>query len=346
MNPHNPFLTPTQALALANGHASAHMEVSSWRFKINTKIPYSEIVKNLADSGLNPQMARILAPTYVFTRTVRAIGQRELVDNVRWTKDEVTFQISYRVRAADGIDYQRRCLMTLDRSSSEILCDVPSLKQMAETEFHKQSGVRKTTDLNRLLARIVRKHLNDELFPLEGNSYIAGPKHKSLFDSIEKFVLTCGGAMRRLVFPESINTETIKKIVVDSLEETLLTVQTAVEDVNTSTGKTKLANVRKELSAIEDNLVANRARIGNQLAVLEDHLARLDYLLRNNKTKPATPSEMPPQDAGNVTTVNSDDNDDSDNESDDFAGLDWVPTPVIDPNALPVVTGINPLYPY
>lgn len=270
--------------------------------RVNTRIGYATLLQHMHTAGLDPKLARKLAPSYAFTRAVRELAHAKLVDRVTWTQDAVTFQIASRVKVADGIDYQRLATVTLDRATGTITCPDAQIEQQARQMFAAKVEERRTTDITRLINRVLEQHRNKSAFPMKGGVWFLVHALKPLADQLTTFIRLIGGTVTRWVIYDTTvtvnpaqpsqpvvdpNVSQVQTVVVDSFQETLAEMQTHIDALRPDSGKRQVANARKRLAEISTDLHYNARIIGEQLGRLEDYLAWCEILLRDNVTPTA-----------------------------------------------------------
>jgi len=258
----------------------------------NLSVYHSVLVGALSAAGLDPALSSKLATTYAFNRGVSALAKGKLKDRVEWSENQVRIQVSHRVKVPGGIDYQREATIVLDRITGAIDAVVtdpvtgqvisdPIIKKSAEHEFNKALGLRKTTDVTRLIQRSIQPFVNKTIFPMKGGVYFALKSQTDFVDKMEIFVRAIGGNMTRWQIADGTpqNVSQVQTVVVDSFQETLAKVQEHLHTINSESRQDKVERAYDTLSDLQDSLRANAKLAGNGLAVLEDQLAYLGKLL-------------------------------------------------------------------
>lgn len=257
---------------------------------VNHKVNHTDVMAALTNAGFDAKMARSLCNSYVFRRAIRQIVPDALKDLIVMDADVITFQISGRVKAADGVDYVKQAVVTCDKATGKISCNEPTILATTEAAFNAAVGLRTTTDCTRLVERIMKSRITKDVFKAKG-TYFANVSALPLIDQIEKFVTAIGGDVIRFDLAEGTATNVVRvqTVVVDAFEAALADAESHIETITMDSRKDVVARAADTLADLENNLRWNALKIGEQLGRLEDYLALAKKKLEDNQVKMAAP---------------------------------------------------------
>lgn len=276
-------------------------------FPVSMTVTHTQLADALLNSGLDPALARTLASSYAFNRAVTQMSRGKLRDRKEWSQDKISIQISARVHVPDGIDYVREGVVTLDRVTQTISCPDPVIKAEAEKQFNAAMDIRRTNDVTRMLGRIIHPYINKSVFPMKGGVFFALSSEKGLVDKLDNFVKALGGSVTRWEIADGTpqNVTTVQTVVVDSFMDAIMEAQNHIGTVNSESREEKVDNARRNLQDLYDRLRHNARIVGDNMAVLEDHIGYCEALLR--KQQAVSPEEQAAQQS---TPFNPDDSQD------------------------------------
>lgn len=285
----------------------------------NLQVSYTALATALVNSGLDPALCRTLASGYAFNRAVTQMSRGKLRDRKEWSQDKIAIQISARVHVPDGIDYAREGVVTLDRITQTISCPDPVIKAEAEKQFNAAMSSRNTHDVFRLVRRAMAGVINKTVFPMKGGVFFALTQEKVLVDNLETFVKALGGTLTRWEIADGTpqNVTQVQTVVVDSFMEVIMEAQNHIGTVNSESKENKIENARKNLQDIYDRLRYNRQLVGDNMAVLEDHIAYCEAMLK--KQQNITPEEQAAQQSTPFSSEDSQDEEEAPPSSTGFA---------------------------
>src|SRR5689334_21958318 len=123
-------------------------EVISWTCS-GVAVTHPALVLALADAGLDPAVARELAPRHAFARACKKLCDSRIIRRVAETATTVTFQFTQETRNTDRIEYTLETMLTLDKQTGRVTCDLPGLATLAQEELDRAVEARTGSDVTR-----------------------------------------------------------------------------------------------------------------------------------------------------------------------------------------------------
>ncbi len=105
-------------------------EVISWTCS-GVTVTHPALLAALADAGLDPGVARELAPKHAFTRACKKLCDRRIIRQVAEDEAAVRFQFTSESRDGNKFDYHLETMLTLDKKTGTVTCDLPGLATLA-----------------------------------------------------------------------------------------------------------------------------------------------------------------------------------------------------------------------
>jgi hypothetical protein len=115
-------------------------------------VTHPALLAALADAGLDPGVARELAPKHAFTRACKRLCDRRIIRQVAEDAGTVKFQFTQESRDGDQFDYRLETMLTLDKRTGRVSCDLPGLPTHAQEEFDRATDARTGSDVTRVSA--------------------------------------------------------------------------------------------------------------------------------------------------------------------------------------------------
>jgi hypothetical protein len=106
-------------------------EVIAWTCS-GVAVRHAALVAALKDAGLDEGVARELAPKHAFTRAAKKLSDQRIIRQVAEDEASVRFQFTSEHRAADRIEYELETMLTLDKRTGTVTCDLAGLATLAQ----------------------------------------------------------------------------------------------------------------------------------------------------------------------------------------------------------------------
>ena len=107
-------------------------EVIAWTCA-GVAVRHADLVAALASAGLDEGVARELAPRHAFTRACKKLSDQRIIRPVGEDGTTVRFQFTAETRHTDRIEYTLETLLTLDKGTGAVTCDLPGLATLQFT---------------------------------------------------------------------------------------------------------------------------------------------------------------------------------------------------------------------
>jgi hypothetical protein len=138
-----PFPLPTGTTLLG--------EVIAWTCS-GVAVTHPALLAALRDAGLDEGVARELAPKHAFTRACKKLCDRRIIRQVGEDEASVRFQFTAESRDGDRFEYTLETLLTLDKKTGAVTCDLPGLAAHAQEELDRAIDARSGADVTRVSA--------------------------------------------------------------------------------------------------------------------------------------------------------------------------------------------------
>lgn len=219
------------------------------------------VAQAVLNAGLDTEQVRDLSPRNVFIRSVRKLQNEgvieegtdgvlaDRVDN----KNEVAFQLSRRYVETNGVKYTPGVFIKFDKESKQIICDVPTIKRLAENLYTTLAGVYSTTDLHSLTARLIDDTGSKRVL-LRPGVYFLSKKNGEILEKIKALYTALGFSYH--VYPVAPDTDTkgLAQAIVADMKASIETINKEIGDlraspdgVSTRIAKQRLRDLRTSL---------------------------------------------------------------------------------------------------
>src|SRR5688572_3586547 len=145
-------------------------EVIAWACP-GLSVPHSALVRALEDAGLDPGVARELAPRHAFSRACKRLSEQRIIRPVSEDAATVTFQFTQESRADDKFEYTLETMLVLNKQTGAVSCELPGLATLAQEELDRCIAVRTGSDVTRVVQKLFEA--NADLFAIrpQGGCY-------------------------------------------------------------------------------------------------------------------------------------------------------------------------------
>src|SRR6185369_4223802 len=94
----------------------------------------------------------------------------------------VRFQFTHENRDGDTYEYALETMLTLDKTTGTVTCDLPGLATLAQEELDRATDARTVSDVTRVIQKLFDRHA--DLFPIrpQGGCYFVSDRHTAFVD--------------------------------------------------------------------------------------------------------------------------------------------------------------------
>lgn len=262
-------------------------EVISWTCS-GVAVTHPALVTALTDAGLDPAVARELAPRHAFTRACKKLSDARIIRRVAEDDATLTFQFTQETRSSDRIEYTLETMLTLDKQTGRVTCPLPGLASVAQEELDRAVTARTGADVTRVVQRLFERHA--DLFPVrpQGGVYFVPERHVGFVGQVQSLLGTLGGQVLRFPVPAgtSEGDRSVKDAVAAGLAAVIDEHRQAVsrfgEDTRDGTlerAADKIRATQFKIAAYAEYLADARAGLDRELAAARAELrAKVDRL--------------------------------------------------------------------
>lgn len=255
-------------------------EVISWTCS-GVAVTRPDLAAALADAGLDPAAARDLAPRDAFARACRRLARERIVRPVAEDTRFIRFQFTQESRAGDRFEYTLETMLTLDKETGRIACDLPGLATLAQEELDRATDARSGADVTRVIQKLFERHA--DLFPVrpQGGVYFVPERHAEFVDRVQAMLGRLNGQILRFPVPAGTGEgdRSVRASVAAGLAAVIDDHRRAVarfgEDTRDGTldrAADKIRATRFKVEAYAELLAGEKARLDRALADARDEL--------------------------------------------------------------------------
>jgi hypothetical protein len=255
-------------------------EVIAWACP-GVSVTHSALVAALEAAGLDPGVARELAPRHAFSRACKRLSDQRIIRPVSEDADTVKFQFTQESREGDRYEYRLETTLTLNKQTGAVTCELPGLATMAQEELDRCIAARTGSDITRVVQKLFERQA--DLFPIrpQGGCYFVALCHAGFVDRVQDLLNRVGGRLLR--FPVPVGTEegdrSVTQAVADGLAAVVAEHRAAVAQFGTDTrddtlqrAAEKIRTTKFKLTAYAEYLVGERERLERAVAEAEREL--------------------------------------------------------------------------
>ena len=273
--------TATAALPVSVGAGTRLLgEVIAWACP-GVSVTHSDLVGALEAAGLDPGVARELAPRHAFSRACKRLSDQRIIRPVAEDAASIKFQFTTESRAGDRYEYTVETMLTLDKQTGAVSCELPGLATIAQEELDRCIATRTGTDVTRVIQKLFER--NADLFAIrpQGGCYFVARRHAAFVDQVQELLNRVGGRLLR--FPVPAGTEegdrSVTQAVADGLAAVVADHRAAVAQFGGDTrdgtlerAAEKIRSTKFKLSAYSEYLAGERERLDRAVAAAEREL--------------------------------------------------------------------------
>ncbi len=255
-------------------------EVIAWACPGLT-VPHTLLVAALEAAELDPGVARELAPRHAFARACRVLSDRRIIRPVAEDATTIKFQFTAESREGDRFEYTLETMLTLDKQTGAVTCELPGLATLAQEELDRCVAVRTGSDVTRVIQKLFERQA--ELFPIrpQGGTYFTPVRYVEFVDKIQDLLNRVGGRLLRFPVPAGTTAgdRSVTQAVADGLAAVVTEHRQAVAQFGTDTrsdtlerAADKIRSTRFKIQAYAEYLAGEKASLDRALQVASDEL--------------------------------------------------------------------------
>lgn len=234
-------------------------------------VTHAALVAALQTAGLDPGVARELAPRHAFTRACRKLSDQRIIRQVGEDESTVRFQFTHESRAGDKFEYELETMLTLDKRTGSVAGDLPGLATLAQEHLDRAIDARTGSDVTRITQKLFDRHA--DLFPIrpQGGCYFVPARHAAFVNRVQDFLGRINGQVLRFPVPAGTGEgdRSVKEAVAAGLAALIAEHEAAVESFGEDTRPETIARAA-------DRIRATRFKIESYAALLAEEKDRLD----------------------------------------------------------------------
>jgi hypothetical protein len=262
-------------------------EVISWTCS-GVAVTHPALLTALRDAGLDVNVARELAAKHAFTRACKKLCDRRIIRQVAEDETCVKFQFTQESRDGDRYEYALETMLTFDKRTGTVTCDLPGLATLAQEELDRATDARTGSDVTRVIQKLFDRHA--DLFPIrpQGGCYFTPIRHTSFVDRVQAMLGRLNGQILRFPVPAGTaeGDRSVKDAVAAGLAALIDEHRKAVaqfgDDTREDTLKRAADKIRAtqfKVAAYAEYLLDEKGRLDRELAAARDDLrAKVDQL--------------------------------------------------------------------
>ncbi len=255
-------------------------EVISWTCS-GVSVTYAALLAALADATLDEGVARELAPKHAFTRACKKLCDRRIIRQVAEDEATVKFQFTQESRDGDRYEYTLETLLTLDKKTGTVTCDLPGLATLAQEELDRAIDARSGADVTRVIQKVFDRHA--DLFPVrpQGGVYFVPERHAAFVDKVQAMLGRLNGQILRFPVPAGTaeGDRSVKDAVAAGLAALIDEHRKAVAQFGTDTRDDTLKRAAEKIRATQfkvqaysEYLLGEKEKLDRELATARDEL--------------------------------------------------------------------------
>ena len=257
-------------------------EVISWTCS-GVAVTHPALLAAPRDAGLDEGVARELAPRHAFTRACRKLCDRRIIRQVGEDEATVTFQFTAESRDGDRFEYALETMLTLDKRTGAVTCDLPGLATLAQEELDRATDARTGADVTRVIQKLFERHA--DLFPVrpQGGVYFVPDRHGAFVDKVQVMLGRLNGQILRFPVPRGLpeGDRSVKESVAAGLAALVDEHRKAVAAFGADTREDTLRRAAERIRAAQfkvaayaEYLLDEKGRLDRELAAARDELRR------------------------------------------------------------------------
>jgi hypothetical protein len=292
-------LTKTNGLLAVAPGTRLLGEIITWSCA-GVAIRHLDVVEALRDNSLDEGVARELAPRHAFARACKKLREARIIRQVNEDEKFIQFQFTAEHRDGDRYSYDFETLLTLEKSTGKVTCDLFGLATLAQEELDRCIQARTGGDVTRIVQKLFERRA--DLFPIreQGGAYFVAQEHVAFIDKVQVFLGRLNGKMNRFPVPAGTphGDRSVKDAVAEGLGALIVEHEQAIarfgEDTRTDTlerAAERIRQTRYKVEAYAAYLAEEKSRLEKDLAIASAKLrAKVEELAALKESPKTAPS--------------------------------------------------------
>lgn len=249
-----------------------HGEIVAW--SVRGSYPFSDVVKALVGAELNEKEARDIIPRNAFARSCKQLADERIIRKIDEDRWQMRFQFTKESLVGDQFEYAFETVLTLNKTTGDITCDIPELVKKANKLMQSASEIRTAPDVTRIIQRLFTKNADLFLVRDQGGCYFVPRQHQVLIEKVQKFCDKLDVKLRR--FPVATGTGSgdanVREAVLNGLQDMLKEHKEAIKAFDPDTTNHVFERAANKLKATRHKLQAYACFLGDEVKKLEDEV--------------------------------------------------------------------------
>ena len=258
-----------------------HGEIITWA-AAGVAIRHRDLVTALRDCDLDDGVARELAPRHAFTRACKKLARRRIIRQVAEDDTHLRFQFTAEKKEADHFIYELETLLTLEKATGRVTCDLPGLAALAQEHLDACIEARTGGDVTRIVQRLFERQA--DLFPIrdQGGAYFVPQEHLDFLDRVQAFLGRLNGKMNRFPVPAGTahGDRSVREAVAAGLAGLIAEHEAAIAGFGEDTRPATLERAAERIRLTRHKIEAYAAYLAEEREHLERDLADASGKLR------------------------------------------------------------------
>ena len=262
-------------------------EVISWTCS-GVTVTHAALMTALKGADLDENVARELAPRHAFTRACKKLSDQRIIRQVGEDESTLRFQFTAEHREGDKFEYMLETMLTLDKRTGRVTCDLPGLAALAQEQLDRAIDARTGSDVTRVIQKLFERQA--DLFPIrpQGGCYYVPQRHAAFVDKVQTFLGRINGHLLR--FPIQAGTaegdRSVKEAVAAGLAALIAEHRQAIETFGEDTrddtltrAAERIRQTQYKIQAYAEYLNEEKSRLDRELATARQELrAKVEHL--------------------------------------------------------------------
>ena len=208
----------------------------------------------------------------------------------------IRFQFTSEKRDGDRFDYELETMLSLDKATGRVTCDLAGLAALAQEELDRCVDARTGGDVTRIVQKLFERRA--DLFPIReaGGAYFTPQEHAAFVDRVQGFLGKINGKMNRFPVPAGTphGDRSVKDAVAAGIASLIEEHRAAVASFGGDTRESTLERAaerirvtRHKISSYSEYLAGERDRLEKELTLASSELrARVESLAASREPAP------------------------------------------------------------
>ena len=242
-----------------------------------TPVRYAELQAALQEAGLDPTLAKAMAPRNAFSRAAKEMAHDRVIDKIddvdAEAKNQIKFQFTHKYLQQGELHYNKECNLYLHKESGEVDGDNAQLVAEAQRLVNEHLDKRLPADITRLVQKIFDVYKGDLVaIRKQGGVYYVPSTHHHLIEKVETMLNKIGGELLQFDVDEA--GDKTKKSVASSMGEYILGLlsdwEASVEALSDNSSSKTLERRLDELREINEKMRVHSGLLSGMQTKLND----------------------------------------------------------------------------